>query len=302
MTFIQYPKIHRLGKDETLGIQNGLCYVQEKIDGANASVWMEGTEICCGSRRRHLVNTEFNGFVPYVKAHCGIPSLLHNFPNYRLYGEWLVRHTISYNETAYKQFYVFDIMHGDKFLDIEEVYELCGKFAIRTPHLFDKIENPTLEQLQQYVGVTKLGDKGEGIVIKNPKFVNQFGRPAYAKLVTQEFKENNAVVFGGNNKYSDTYWEMYVVNKYMTLARLRKIMHKLQPLIDEKLDKKHTGRIINTAYHDMIEEEIWDIQKKVPELSFRSLSKLAQKKAAHIYHQILEEDLSIAFNETSNPS
>lgn len=38
--FIKYPKIHRLGKEETEGILNALCYIQEKIDGANTSIWI----------------------------------------------------------------------------------------------------------------------------------------------------------------------------------------------------------------------------------------------------------------------
>jgi len=30
--FKKYPKIHRLGKEETEGILEGTCYIQEKID------------------------------------------------------------------------------------------------------------------------------------------------------------------------------------------------------------------------------------------------------------------------------
>ena len=48
MTFKKYPKIHRLGKEETEGILDGVCYIEEKLDGANASIWIDKRgEITC---------------------------------------------------------------------------------------------------------------------------------------------------------------------------------------------------------------------------------------------------------------
>lgn len=288
--FIAYPKIHRLGKDETVGILNGICTIQEKIDGANVSIWTENGQIKCGSRTRELVGDNFNGFVEYVNNHRGIKELFNKYPSVRLYGEWLVKHTIQYNNLAYKQIYLFDIQHvngtGNFWLQTE-VEATAKAFGLNYPQIFGVFNNPTEEQLKEFVGKTNLGEKGEGIVIKNIDFMNQFGDPCYAKIVTQDFKENNALTFGGNNKHSDTYWEMYVVNKYCTLARVQKIINKLQPEINEKLDFKHIPRICQTAYHDLITEEIWEIQEKVVALDFKKLKILASKKLAQIYKDIL---------------
>src|SRR5574343_2077121 len=102
--FKQYKKIHRLGSAENEGILVGTVHVQEKIDGANTSIWSHKGRIRCGSRTREL-EAGFNGFVDYVNSHQGIQQLLTDMPHIRLYGEWLVRHSISYNETAYKEFY-----------------------------------------------------------------------------------------------------------------------------------------------------------------------------------------------------
>lgn len=46
MEFKTYPKIHRLGKEETDGMLDALekddiIVVQEKIDGANTSIWLD---------------------------------------------------------------------------------------------------------------------------------------------------------------------------------------------------------------------------------------------------------------------
>lgn len=295
MTFRKYEKIHRLGKEEVEGILEGLCYIQEKIDGANTSIWMEDGVLHMGSRNNDITGRDFNGFPQYVYGHEGIQEFMRSHPNYRLYGEWLVRHTLPYPELAYKKFYLFDIFSPEEgYLPIQEVYNIAQEYGIEVVSQFDCIPNPTPEQLKEFVGKSNIGEKGEGIVIKNQKFINKFGERVCAKIVTEAFKEDNAVTFGGNNKFSDTYWEVWVVNKYMTLARIQKIMQKIQPLIDKKLDLEHIPRIAQTAYHDLITEEAWEIVNKAAKLDFNALKRIASKKAIQIYKEIITGDISIA--------
>lgn len=299
MQFRQYTKIHRLGNEENDGILVGKCYIQEKIDGANTSIYLRPDgEVECTSRTR-VLDGGFNGFYDYVQSHKGIQNALTENPGVRLYGEWLVRHSIDYNELAYKEFYLFDLDTSDdeekrEWKTQDEVKEFGDKYGIKTADIFCVLENPTVEQIKEYVGKTSLGKEGEGVVIKNYDFVNKFGNRVYAKITTDNFKEKNAITFGGNNKHAETYWEIYVVNKYMTLARVQKIMHKMQPTIDKRLDMEHTSMIGGVAYNDMITEEIWEIQKKVPSISFTNLRRLATKKAITIYHEIIRGSISVA--------
>lgn len=303
MSFKKYPKIHRLGKEETCGILLGDVHVEEKIDGANASIWIDKRgDITCGSRNREL-SEGFNGLVDYVKENEQINKLMSDHPEYRLYGEWLVRHTISYNETSYNKFYLFDIAiavdgeEAEEFLHKEQVMAIADEYGIPRPHYHGKFTNPELESLKDFVGKTTLGSVGEGIVLKNHDFVNKFGDLSYAKIVSESFKEDNAVTFGGNNKNSATYDEVYITNKYMTLARVKKVMDKIQPLIDERLDLKHIPRISNTCYHDMLTEEVWEIQKKIHSVNFDVLKRIAKKKAIQIYKDVLLGDISVADNK-----
>lgn len=294
MTFEKYKKIYRLGIEETEGILLGKVYIQEKVDGANTQIWLEDGTICTGSRSQKIIEG-FNGFCAFVQMNEPIKKFFTDFPNYRLYGEWLVRHTISYTETSYKKFYLFDIAdEKGKMLELSTVITLADKYGIPYPQLFDVIENPTMEQIMKYVGKTNLGTNGEGVVLKNTTFLNKFGDQQYAKIVTQKFKEDNGITFGGNNKHSDTYWEMYIVNKYMTLERVQKIMQKIQPQIDKKLDFEHSSRIGNSSFHDMMTEEIWDICKKVGTIDFKKLSSLSTRKAIQIYKDLLTGDVSVA--------
>jgi len=295
MNFRKYDKIIRLGKDETAGILEGICHLEEKIDGANTSAWLDETGFMrLGSRTRQLGSEEFNGFVKYMYNYQPIQNYLNENPTHIVYGEWLVRHTVAYKETAYKKWYMYDIWDGEKYIEAPNVMEIGKIFDILTVPFLGEFTNPTLEQIMEFVGKTEFGDRGEGVVIKNHNFVNQFGDKCYAKIVTESFKEDNAVVFGGNNKYSDTYEEVYVVNKYMTLPRVTKIMSKLQPEINEKLDLKHIPRIMGSCYHDMIQECSWEIAKRGKKIDYKVLERIANKKSKQIYMDVLSDSISVA--------
>lgn len=291
-----YPKIHRLGKDEVEGILNYDLIVQEKVDGANISIFQLDGKLRCGTRTRMLPEDEsFRGFQEAVQSNLNLAMYFSRNPNHILYGEWLVKHTITYPDEAYQKIYLFDIYDtiNDNWLPQEDVRAEAEFLGLEYPHIFTT-GKLTEEQIKEFVGKSAIAPAGEGVVLKAEEYTNQFGDHVYAKVVHQKFKEANAIVFGGNNKHSDTYWEMYVVNKYCTTGRVQKIMQKIQSQTEERLDMQHTSRVANTCYHDMITEEIWEIAKKVPAIDFKKLQHFSMRKFIQIYHDILNNSPSIA--------
>lgn len=302
MKFKSYPKIHRLGKEEVEDILLGEVLVQEKIDGANISIWYddEAEMVKVGSRTRELpIDESFNGFQEAVRSNQALLDHLANFPQMRLYGEWLVKHTITYPDEAYRKIYLFDIYNEntEEWATQDVVQAIAGGLGLEYPQLFTP--EPVLtnaEAIKEFVGKTLVPNaaNGEGVVIKNATFKNKFGDSVYAKVVHEKFKESNAIVFGGNNKHSDAYNEMYIINKYATLGRVQKIMQKLQNVTEKRLDMEHTTQVAGTCYHDMVTEEIWDIQKKITLIDFKRLQRLSYKKFIQIYHDVLNNSISIA--------
>ena len=288
MTHKKYPKIHRLGKEETEGILDGEVLVQEKIDGANTSIWREGDRMCFGSRNNEV--PDFRGLKTYVEKHEGIIDLLDRHEHYRLFGELLVKHTVKYNQLSYNHFYLFDIYDHkeEKWLKAGDVMLLAREYAIKYPKLFGHDEY-TEEELKKFLGQSDLGERGEGIVIKRHGWTNKFGDFQYAKIVTEQFKEDNKICFGGNNKHSDCYWETYCMNEWITEARVRKIIQKIESQEDRKLGLPDTPRIASTVYHDMVEEEAWTMSKKRMKIDFKTLSRMCNKKIQMIYKEILED-------------
>ena len=194
----KWNKIHALHKDEVRDILNGTCIIQEKVDGANVSIWLndEG-EITCGSRTKELgLNGGFNGFCDWVRESQAVKDFFNSFPRERLNGEWLVKHTIQYHETEYKKFFLYDITIPETQMNGKErekryaqsyVTELANRFGFNQPAIFATLENPKIDEVMEYVGRSAIGIKGEGIVIKNESFVNSFGDSPYAKLVSEAF-------------------------------------------------------------------------------------------------------------------
>ena len=307
-----YPKIYRLGKEETEGILDVKVYIQEKIDGANFQIWLDKNGEMHFGTRNNEINEGFRGAIDYCREHSGIKALLEKLNSetiteegtiVHLYGEWLCPHTIKYNPESYGHFYLYDIVYSNSehktWVDTLDVAKYAEEFNIKFPFLFG-YGKFTEEEIRAFVGQSKIGERGEGVVIKTNLFENKFSDGAvYAKLVTESFIEDNSVVFGGNSKYSELYWEQYISNKYMTLSRVKKIVQKTETVLERPLTKADTARVSSTAYHDLITEEIWEIQKNVPEIKFKALKRICIKKAVFLFHDLLDGFNSVAYEEST---
>lgn len=112
MEFKKYQHLERFGTTEVQNIELGKAYVFPKIDGTNASVWLnESGDIQAGSRKRHLTLEADNaGFYDWVCRQSNILEYLIENPTHRLYGEWLVPHSLkTYKDSAWRKFYIFDV-------------------------------------------------------------------------------------------------------------------------------------------------------------------------------------------------
>lgn len=294
MKYKAYPKIHALHKEEVENILDYEAVIQVKIDGANSLVYLSDGIVRCGTRTRELpLDESFRGLQEYIASKPRIKEFLENNPDVILYGEWLVKHSVNYTQDHYNKWYLFDVLDGENYWPQDKVEALAKELEVEYPIVYGRGKF-TLEELDAFVKKEWLGHKNEGVVIKPLDYVNKFGGKPYAKRVSQAFKEQNAIVFGGNDKHSDAYWEQYVVNKYCTIATLDKNLNKLAPIIGERLDKKHTPQIAGTCVHDTWVENAWEIFKKIPALNFKKLNNLMMRKYIQLYHDKLDNSFSVA--------
>ena len=286
MKFQKYQHIERFGSSEVDGIHVGTCYVFPKIDGTNASVWIgEDGKVHAGSRNRELTLENDNaGFCAAITKDENITRFLHDYPQYRLYGEWLVPHTLrTYRDDAWRKFYVFDVcdVQSDEFvryIPYDQYAPLLAEYGIEyippLKILTDAFYTQFLQSLEWNQYLIKDGEgAGEGIVIKNYSFVNRYGRQTWAKIVRSEFKERHVKTMGAPEvEYNPV--EKQIAEKYITRALVQKEQAKIANE-QNGWSSKLIPRLLGQIYHCLITEETWNFLKdfKQPTIDFKQLNR-----------------------------
>ncbi len=343
MNFRKYNHVERLGHEKVEGITIGDVYVFPKLDGTNASVWFNqptgGAGICAvngaftveaGSRTRTLsIEADNAGFYRWVHE----PDTIERFHevarsggmNWTIYGEWLVPHTLkTYRQEAWRRFYVFDVydnhkgvyLHYDKY---EPTIRAAGLDLIEPLCIFT---NPSDKQLQYEVEQNSYlimdgAGAGEGVVLKNYPWQSVALRRCdtganWAKIVRNEFKEENKRAFGTLEKGGEFQVEAAIAEEFVTQFLVEKVRSKIVcdltnedianeiepnpldgPKFRENIDKihkrvqeRHRGklipRLLGTVFHDLVDEELWMALKKhkFPTVDFKRLRQhsIAQTK------------------------
>jgi ATP-dependent RNA circularization protein (DNA/RNA ligase family) len=271
---------------EVDNIQYGKCYIFPKIDGTNASIWTDNGVIKYGSRNREITpGDDTQGFAAWASAESKIKAFFANNSHLRLYGEWLVPHSLkTYKDTAWRNFYVFDVMDSDNnYLPYDEYKDILDHNNIDYIPPICSIESGTYEQfiiqMQKNVFLLKDGEGiGEGIVIKNYDFVNKFDRVVWAKIVTSEFKEKHSKAMGAPAMKGKQMIEQEIVSEYVTAALCEKTHAKIKNA--DGWSSKKIPQLLNTVFYDLINEETWNFIKKHknPRIDFKTLHFLTCKE------------------------
>lgn len=291
MEFKKYQHLERFGTAEVSQIELGTAYVFPKIDGSNGSLWLKDGELQAGSRRRHLsLESDNAGFYKWALSQENILKYLQKNPTHRLFGEWLVPHSLkTYRDDSWRKFYVFDvavdktedqILHeGDSvlnYLGYEEYRLLLDEFEINYIPPICTVINGSYEQFinQLLKNVFLIEDGkgvGEGIVVKNYNWKNKYGRQTWAKIVTSEFKEKHAKEFGGHVVKGKSLIEEQIAEKFTTKSVCEKVLSKIKNETD--WSSKLIPRLLNTVYYDIVREDCWNFVKehKNPTINFKTL-------------------------------
>lgn len=279
--FKPYMHVERFDTSEVQGIEHGTCFVFPKIDGTNASVWLgDDGEIKAGSRTRELIpgGSDNAGFCAWVLQQENLKAYLRANPTHRLYGEWLVPHTLkTYRQDAWRRFWIFDVQSDETYLSYDVYNVELQKYGLDFVVPMFRAENIHLEYLLKALEkntflIQEGAGLGEGVVVKNYDFINRYGNTVWAKVVRQEFKEENAKTFGINTIGLSDPIEKQIVDKFVTEAMVEKVYAKI---VNEAggWESKFIPRLLNTVFYDLVKEETWEYLKEfnLPTINFQSL-------------------------------
>jgi hypothetical protein len=288
MEFYKYQHIERLGTTEVEGIDIGTCYIFPKLDGTNSQVWFADELIRAGSRNRELTLDNDNaGFYNWAIENEKLIRLFAKYPDIKLYGEWLVKHTLTtYEDSAWREFYVFDANIGDRWLRYEEYLDICNEFGISVIPPIAIIKNPSYERLvdllEKNVYLIKDGEgAGEGIVIKNYDYQNKYGRQTWAKIVRNEFKAKHWANQPTEIKERKLV-EQDIVDKYVTSSLVEKEYAKIEN--DGGWSSKMIPRLLSTVYYSLVSEESWNFVKefKNPTIDYKRMMFMCNAKVKEL--------------------
>lgn len=285
--FRKYEKIPRLTNSACVGLTSGDVWMFPKLDGTNGSIWVADGQVACGSRNRTLKEGEDNaGFMAHVMQNNRLLNFMSKCPEFRLYGEWLVPHTVKdYEDNAWKVYYIYDVHDGNRYLTYEEYRPMLEAHHLEyIPAVL--LKNPSPEDIEvsmRQISTYLMKDQamGEGVVLKNYGFVNKFGDAVYGKYINDGFQNRPKKVF------SDAASEQAFVEDCVSWEFIEKVATKILVAVTGSADmdgwdrKSMIPRLLETAFKDLVEEKLYDYLKKakMPTLQFGRVRGLL---AAHI--------------------
>lgn len=300
MEFRKYQHVERFGTSEVENIEIGTCYVFPKIDGTNSSVWLgDDGMIHAGSRNRELTFEKDNaGFYAAISKDERVMAYLQEHPTHRLFGEWLVPHSLkTYRDDAWRRFYVFDVCvdadneTGLEYLPYEVYQPLVAEFGLDYLAPIRIVKNGCLDDFIKCVNENNflIADGkgvGEGVVIKNYDFYNRYLRQTWAKIVTSEFREKHHKEMGAPVS-ANRLVEEDIVDKFVTRAFVEKEYAKIVN-DNDGWTSKMIPQLLSRVFHELITEEIWNILKafKNPTINFKALNTMTIAQIKRIMPEI----------------
>jgi len=294
----KYTDIIRMGHQSTQGVINvgDWITISEKLDGSNSSFMKDEDspiDVSCYSRNQKLSDSNsLNGFYFWVMENISSQHEKLN-PNYRYFGEWLCKHKIVYKENMYKKFYLFSIIDETTglYLSDEIVKSEAERLGLTTVDYFYEGEYISFEHLMSFVGQsnnTEVLNTGEGIVIKNIKYINKYGSQLFIKMVSEKFAEIQSQKLP---KDPSAFNEIEsLVRMVLTENRVEKILLKQvdEGLLDENFGIEDMGKILK-----LITSEIFnDCMKEEPELFENKEMEVVRKGFGKVAPQIIKQILN----------
>lgn len=288
----KYNHLERLGHDNVDGIDIGTVHIFPKLDGTNARVWPRQDRVIVGSRNRELTPEDDHfGFAKWAHKQYelfrNMAEALGALDHLIFYGEWLIYHTLkTYRDEAWNKFYLFDVYHLEehRYLSIGEYLPVLERFTggdFQIVPCMVTATNPSKQQLQDQLEKNNYLIKdgcgaGEGIVIKNYDWHNTNGHQTWAKIVRNEFREQNKLVFGTPKLGEAVIVEAVIADHYVTPTLVAKERAKLQHLERKSL----IPALLSSVFRCIVVEELWNALKKLknPTIDFKKLQRFCVMK------------------------
>lgn len=276
-----------------------IIQITTKIDGANASIaWDETTGKLEVFSRTNLLDQPgaLRGFYDYVKTEVEPKTDWSQLFDLVFFGEWCVKHSVTYNSEWYNKWRVYDIWDKrlGSYLLQSSVKNICKQLGLE--YIEELYYGPFIswDHCRSFLNKsTAYGPEQEGIVIKNQSKLNNENNkaPAYLKIVNERFKESQHSK--KEKKPLDPEAEAAkaeaakLAASIVTEARVRKLILKLvdEGLVPVELQPKDMGAVMKQlpkrCFDDCLKEES-EVVKQLGEFAGKFIATETAKQARKI--------------------
>lgn len=326
----KYMEIPRIGHISTLNYLAQVAAKKQniriviKLDGANGQFEVGDNDELLIYSRRNLLNKEMNlkGFYQYVISKVDpkrIPK------GYKIFGEWLISHTVTYPSDAYAQFYLFNIYDENKKEYIKpesEVYQQISKYLVDELGMKEEIvlyEGPYIsmdEINKMLLKITRANDEydakipesmnevfHEGLILKAYDYRDEYGSQLFVKYVGERFKEVKEIKSRIKNKnQEDNSIEREIAEFSATKARVEKTIHKLidENVLPDFIELEHMDLVAKNlpkrVYEDIMKEELDTIKNEFGEFDEKLIGKKINSNVMKYAREIVLERIEERFN------
>lgn len=295
-----FVHVLRLNRPEVEGYLNGKIYVSVKMDGTSAVMYCgDDGKVHYGSRTREVTPTNDNaGFATYCEFGddaqiAALKQFVLDNPNLIVFGEWLagvdgrkLAGTIkAYLNGGFYVFAVFDVVAG-RYLTHDEWVPMLDDVYDKLMRPIAVLDNPTEEEVDALLDKTGYDlppdTLGEGIVLYNFDFRDDYDHPQFCKIVRSEYLDSKKSPKKRAQMNPDDL-ESEIAKFYITDAEIGKEQNKIMLALGEDTwvsDNKHIGRLVSTVWHEFVADSLPTVIKKYhnPTINFAKLNGLSNTR------------------------
>jgi hypothetical protein len=239
--------------------------VEEKIDGSQVSFCVVGDELCIRSKGKQIdLQSPEKLFSKLVNVLVGLHSVNAIPHEIILRGEAVTsekHNTLKYSRTPEKYVVIFgaeDVFTGQS-MTREYLERLCASWGFEVAPLLDTWKGTGVDlykSLQSHLSRTSMlgGSLVEGVVVKRVgKQVYYMDRPVFAKLVSEEFREQHKVSWSVSNPGKEDVIQQLVL-ELSGPARYAKAVQHLKESGTFEGSLRDIGNLIKEVKRDIVEE------------------------------------------------
>jgi len=257
-----YPNVYQLGHKLVSNVLDGYVLVQEKIDGSQISFGIDNL----GDLRIRSKNKEIDIEHPNDMFRLAVEWIVKNRSNlqagwtYR--GEYLQKskhNTLAYSRVPRNNIILFDICDGvESYLPYSEVKAEAERIGLEVVPLIaegELTEANILARKDEWLSRESIlgGTKVEGVVIKNYNVFTAEKKVAMAKIVRQEFKEQNSSNWKDEHPTSQDIIQR-LIETYRNEARWRKAVQHLRDAGELQGEMKDIPLLMKEVSADVLKE------------------------------------------------